>query len=287
MDVRLQRFAARQADIVAAWQLVAVGWSRDAVAHAARAGSWRRMHSGVFALTHSPLTRWQLWMAATLTTPDSFLSHASGGAAHRFRPWEGRFEVVTRPGNGGRRRIGPLLVCRSRTLDGDTTVIDGLRITTAERTLLDLAGHLDRKSAARAFREAIRLKTTTPDDLLHCLRRHGQRRGTKLLHELALRYRALPYARAKSNAEARAMELLHDDGVEPPLVNVRIAGEEADLVWPRHRRIVEIDGPQYHRFADEDARKQRLWEDAGYVVRRIPSDDVFDAPHRLLALAPR
>lgn len=62
-----------------------------------------------------------------------------------------------------------------------------------------------------------------------------------------------------------------------------VAGEEADLVWPERKLIVEIDGPQYHRFADEDARKQTLWEGAGYVVSRVPSDDVYDAPASFLA----
>jgi hypothetical protein len=33
---------------------------------------------------------------------------------------------------------------------------------------------------------------------------------------------------------------LHDAGAELPRVNVRIAGEEADLVFEEERRIVEI-----------------------------------------------
>ena len=66
---------------------------------------------------------------------------------------------------------------------------------------------------------------------------------------------------------------------------MRIAGEEADLVWPARRWIIEIDGPQYHRFPEEDARKERAWQGAGYTVRRIPSDDIYERPERLIALA--
>ena len=51
--------------------------------------------------------------------------------------------------------------------------------------------------------------------------------------------------------------------------------------------IVEIDGPQYHRFRDADARKEQRWRSAGYDVRRIASDLVYDRPDLLLALAPR
>ena len=67
-------------------------------------------------------------------------------------------------------------------------------------------------------------------------------------------------------------------------MNVRINGEEADPVWPKEKRIIEIDGPQYHRFAEEDARKQRAWEAAGFTVRRVSSDAVYNGGE-LIALA--
>ena len=129
------------------------------------------------------------------------------------------------------------------------------------------------------------MEVTTAAKVLAVIAQH-RGRGTRYLAEVAGRYATISYARTRSNAEARALELLHDAGIEPPAVNIRVAGAEADLVWPRHRLVVEIDGPQFHQFADEDARKQACWEGAGYTVRRIPSDDVYWAPERLLALAP-
>ena len=285
MDVHLRALAARQADVVAAWQLLEAGATRGMVEHRLRERGWRVVHRGVYALTNAPLTKRQLWIAATLTTPDSVLSHASAGACWGFRPFEGPFETVTRPGSGGRRRWGGLLVCRSSTLDGDTTDHDGIAITTPERTLIDLAAHLGRRQTAKGLREALRLRTTAAQRLLSALARYPRRRGTPLLAELARRYQGLPYHRTRSDAESRALELLHDAGVEPPQVNVRIAGEEADLVWLQGRLIIEIDGPQYHRFPDEDARKQHLWEGAGFAVRRIGSDLVYEQPAALIALA--
>ena len=35
--------------------------------------------------------------------------------------------------------------------------------------------------------------------------------------------------------------MLHDAGIPPPLVNHRVANEEADLVWLDSKRIIEID----------------------------------------------
>jgi very-short-patch-repair endonuclease len=285
MDEPLRRLAAKQADLVAAWQLRRLGWSWRMIQRRAANHGWRRVHGGVFALTHSRLTRRQRWIAATLTTPESVLSYASAGDLWGFRPFYASFETITRPGSGGPRRQGGLLICRSRTLEGNVVVRDGIQVTTPERTLIDLAAQLPERATGKAFREAIRLKLTSARDLLPIVRRHQGRRGTAQLGRLAARYSSLPYARCRSDAEARALEVLHDEGVELPKVNIRIAGQEADLSWPARRLIVEIDGPQYHLFADEDARKQRVWEGAGYTVRRIESDATFDDPERLLRLA--
>jgi very-short-patch-repair endonuclease len=284
MDAQVRELAAEQWDVVAAWQLLAAGWTRRKIIHRIRHRGWRVVHPGVYALTNAPLTRRQRWFAASLTTPDSILSHASGGACWGFRPWEGSVETITRPGGGGPRRLGDLLVLRSSKLDGDTTTHQGIKITTAARTLIDLAPHEGERETRRSFREALRLKVTTRQQLVATLSRHPGRRGTRLLGDLAARYASVPYHRTRSDAESLALELLHDAGVDPPRANTRIAGEEADLAWPDRRLIIEIDGPQYHQFSEEDLRKQRKWEAAGYTVRRISSDVVYGQPALLIAV---
>jgi hypothetical protein len=284
MDSLARSLAARQADVVAAWQLRAAGWTRDKIHHHVAYRGWRVIHPGVYVLTSSPLRREQLWFAAVLTAQGSVLSHGSAAACFGFHRFDRGIEVVTRPGQGGRRRLGGVLVFRSKRMEGDVTRHMNLPITTAARTLLDLAPGLDERRLGRAFREAIRLKTTSAPRVLECVRRHPSRAGSALLGGLACRYATIPYARTRSDAEGHALEVLHDAGVEPPRVNARVGGEEADLVWTGRRVIVEVDGPQYHRFPEEDARKQRAWRAAGYVVRRVKSDAVYRAPADLLAL---
>ena len=82
------------------------------------------------------------------------------------------------------------------------------------------------------------------------------------------------------------MEVLRDTGRTLPRLNARIAGEEADLSWPTEKLIIEIDGGPFHLDVGEDERKQRNWEGAGWTVRRIPSEDVYERPQRLLRFAP-
>jgi hypothetical protein len=285
MDSHLRMLAARQADIVATWQLRDAGWSKKKVRHYARARGWREIHDGVHVLNSAPLTRRQRWFAAVLTAPNTYLSHGSAGACYGFYRFERGYEVVTRPGQGGRRRQGGVLIFRSKCLDGDVTRYDDIPITTAARVLVDLAPGLDDKRLGRAFRESIRLKTTTARRVLECVLRHPGRAGTPLLRAFATRYATIPYARTRSDAEGKALEVLHDAGVEPPRVNIDVAGEEADLVWAARRVIVEVDGPQFHQFPDEDARKEERWRKAGYEVRRVPSDAVYHAPVELIARA--
>ena len=270
MNVHLRELAADQADVVARWQLAAAGWATARIDDWVRRNRWRVVHPGVYSLTQSPLTRRQWWIAATLSAPGTYLAAASAGACWGCRPWDGGFEVVVRAGSGGPKRLGRLLVLRSRTLNGEITEKDGIPITTVERTLIDLAATLPARPIAKATREAIRLKLTTVPSLLDELLKHRGRRGTAALRELAERYKDLPIVRARSDAESLALDL-----VRPPQLNVRINGEEADLVWPEQRLIVEIDGPQYHLFPDEDARKEAAWRAAGYKVRRVGSEDVF------------
>jgi hypothetical protein len=155
------------------------------------------------------------------------------------------------------------------------------------RTLLDLAriGISDR-ALARAVREAVRLRRTSTAALTDYLIVRKGFRGTRRLARTLARYSGLPLDRARSGAEVLAMEILRDARRPMPLLNDRIAGEEADLSWREYRLIIEIDGGPFHLDVGEDARKQALWEAAGWEVRRIDSDDVYEHPHVLLALSP-
>jgi very-short-patch-repair endonuclease len=92
-------------------------------------------------------------------------------------------------------------------------------------------------------------------------------------------------SRCRSDAEALAVVTLHDAKVPTPDINVHIAGEEADLSWRDRRLILEIDGGSFHQDKLEDARKTAIWRAAGWHVRRLPSDVVYDDPDRLIRAA--
>ena len=252
------------------------------VDHYVREHRWQRVYSGVYAVSYSPLSREQRRMAATLTAPRSFLAHYSAAAHYGIWRFEAPYETIVRPGNRGRTRSGGVLVRYSSSLAGNVTAYDGVPITSPERTLIDLAAHAD---PARPLREARRLKLITPYSLAVSLTTHRTRRGVNRLKHLNDHYAGIPYSRCRSDAEAKGLEVLHDSNRELPAVNERVAGEEADYTYRDRMLIIEIDGPQFHQISAEDQRKQQVWEDAGFTVRRISSDDVYDRPELLIRAA--
>ena len=287
-DTRITELAARQFNRVSRAQLRELGLTSNAIAHRVAVGRLTIVEQGVFALPPVLDDDWGRWSGATLTAPETFLSHASASSAAGFLPRSRRFETVTRPGHGGPRHHGGLLVFRSRTLDGECTELDGVPITTVPRTLLDLARDgrgISDAALARALREAIRLKLTTLEAVATFVIERRRRQGSTRLLRAVARYSGLPLERARSGAEVRAVELLRTSGLPSPNLNVRIAGEEADLSWPEWRLIIEIDGGPFHLDVGEDARKEAIWRGAGWTVRRCPSDDVYRRPAHLFRLA--
>jgi hypothetical protein len=277
--------AGAQFNRVSRGQLAGLGLSAAAIAHGLAAGRLVRVEQGVFALPpvldHDD---WGLWMGATLTAPGTVLSHESAASAWGLLR-RGRLVTVTRSGSGGTRRHGGVLVFRSSTLEGEYTTLRGIPITTVPRTLLDLAARSSTRALARAVREAVRMRLTTLEAIADCLGRHPRRRGSRQLLAVLARYSGLPIERARSGAEVRALQVLRAGGYALPRLNARIAGEEADLSWAAARVLIEVDGGPFHLDVGEDERKRTRWEHAGWTVERISSDDVYERPERLLALA--
>jgi hypothetical protein len=286
-DVEVAEVAGRQFNRISRRQLLEIGLSAAAIGRWVVAGRLVAVEEGVFAI--APVLEhddWGRWMGATLTAPGSVLSHSSAAAAWGFLWRLQRPETVTRPGSGGPRRYGAVVAFRSKTLADDCTLLRSIPITTVPRTLLDLTRHVSQRALARAVREAVRLELVTLPELGDALGRYRGRRGVRLLATTLSRYAGLPLERARSGAEIRALEILREAQRPLPQLNLRIAGEEADLSWPERRLIVEVDGGPFHLDVGEDARKQHAWEGEGWEVRRIPAEELYERPHRLLDLAP-
>lgn len=276
-----------QIGLVAHWQLLVAGLTDDAIAHWSR--GLRRPFDGVYLTGCGPLTRDQRWWAATLTTPDSSLAGPSAAAFHRLRDDPVGPVTIVRPGSGGPVPMDGLIVRRSQTVAGHISTAGGPRVTTVERTLVDEWGRLrSPRARERLVREALRIGATTSGRTLLAVGEHRGVRGVARLRAYVRQFSHLPFERCRSDAECQGLVVLDEAGIDLPLVNVMVAGGEADFFWPGRGHIVEIDGPQYHRLTDRDRAKERAWRAAGLTVQRVASGAVYDAPWMLVnAATPR
>jgi very-short-patch-repair endonuclease len=162
-------------------------------------------------------------------------------------------------------------------------VRDGIPVTTPARTLLDLAGVLQRHQLQQAINEAERLRLDGPQP-----DRHPTKRGTPNLRTLA------PPTHTRRDLEARFHTFLNDRRFPRPQTNVLIEGKAVDFAWPDHRLIVELDSWEYHRTRhafEDDRRTDRRLKAKGWTVVRITwrdldDPDALEEELRALALAP-
>jgi REase_MTES_1575 len=270
MDAQLRsraiaELAERQHGFVARRQL---DLGRGALAHALAAGRLHRWYRGVYAVGHRDVRR----------EGDAVLSHRAAAALWGIRPSvRPRIEVTTARKVASRDNVQ---VHCARLAPDEVTVRDGIPVTTAARTLVDLAAVLSPHELARAINQAEILRLPYPD-----LTRYAGRRGIAKLR------RAEP-DNARNDFEAEFIAFLAAHGLPAPLVNVRMGTIEPDLRWPAHKVIVELDGFSTHgsrRAFERDRERDRRLSAAGWRVIRVTwrqlhedRTELADDLHRLL-----
>jgi Protein of unknown function (DUF559) len=149
-------------------------------------------------------------------------------------------------------------------------VKEGIPVTSPSRTLVDFAALETGTRLARTFEEADRLGLLDRSQVREVLDRAPARRGAGRVRRLLREY--LPPTWTRSELERRFLELCNDSNLPPPAHNVLAAGFEVDVLWPRQRLVVELDGYEFHRtraaFERDRVRDVRL-KLAGYEVVRI------------------
>jgi predicted transcriptional regulator of viral defense system len=272
-DVRVAGRAAEQWGVLSVDELRGCGLSDDAIFDRVRKGWLHPIHRGVYAVGHANITLHGRFLAAVKACgPEAALSHFSAAALFGFLDWDDRHPEVTVPGAGTRVHRG-IRVHRTRTLEAeDLTRHAGIPVTTATRTLVDLAAMLPYKALRRAVRQAQSLRLVSLHKLVEIVERVGPRRGTRRLRKAI----ATGPAPTRSELEDVVLDLMLAGGLVHPDVNVPLilAGRRVvpDFRWPHQRLVVEADGRAWHdnKLAREhDAERQALLEAHGERVVRV------------------
>jgi hypothetical protein len=275
IEGEVARLAEKQHGVVGRGQLVGVGLSESAVDHRVAMGRLHPVARGVYAVGYRGISQLGRSMAAVLTSgPGAVLSHRSAAALWGIRGPVGGAVDVTVPhrstSSAGIRRHLSVLPA------DEITVCEGIAVTTAPRTIFDLAAMSPVDRVEHDIRQIEYLRLYDRLSLLDLIERYPGRRGLRKVRVALARVEALPAGRTRSRLEERFLPFLRRYGLPRPRLNDWImVGDErfqVDCHWFGTGQIVELDSWEAHgtrsAFRDDRAR-DRILRTAGYDVTRI------------------
>ena len=234
--------------ILSRGELLALGVAGSAIDSWVERGLLHVVHVGVYAVGHRYLSEEGRWLAAVKACgTGSALSHVSCAKFRRWLEFDDAHAVhVTISDRSGRSRPG-ITVHRPRTLvpDRDIEEIGPLRVTSARRTLIDLAGRVSLRTLASAVRQAEKVGDLSRAELCDIAATVRPRKGVRNL-KLAVGFTV---TRTKSGYERRFLRLCERIDAPRVLTNAFIAGAERDFFFPTLNLIVEIDPWPTHDLA--------------------------------------
>ncbi len=258
------RIAGRQELTLSLPQLKECGLSARAVQHRVEAKRLFRIYRGVYALVPTLTRRGQFFAAVLACGEGAVLSHLSAAAEHKIRRHDYGPVHVTVPRTGARSRPG-IIVHVGRDIPSE--LIDGLQVTTAARTLTDLADILTPAQLQLATSTAERLNLV---DRASLVTPPGRRAVTKGRHVFT-----------RSENERAFLRLCRRHGLPMPEMNVPFGRWEIDALFRAQRLAVEIDAWHTHgnpRTFETDRLKDADLGDAGIRVRRVTDTRLHGEP---------
>ncbi len=263
LDVRLRaarELAWTQHGLLTSAQLARHGVdTRTGRARLLKRGLLIQVHRGVYRLPDAPQTIRQAWFAALLRRPDGVLAACT--AAH-FWSLPGFDQTPLTLGITGKPSDITVNLLRTTFWEGDVVTIRGFRVTSPERTLLDLAPSLAVEPLRLMVETAWKRGLIDPMRFLRRIRDlPGQaHRTVGALRDLLLdlQNRGTPL---ESPLEVRFWRLLKEYGLPLPQVQVPLFDDEGELrvdfLWEHARIVVETQGRKYHLTADGFERSAR------------------------------
>ena len=255
---RLVALAGRQHGQVSTAQLAELGFDKDRVQWRVDRGDWIRRHRGVVSVA-SGYGQQGEWMAAVLACADgAALDEWAAATHHGFGPARPPTTVLIPFG----APAGPSTVRthRSRTFDPrtDAMVLDGIPVTTPERTLIDLAARASKEELLKALHDAKRLRLITEGSMRSAIGRAGRRPGIgvlrTLLDDLVNGYAHEELERLFIRMAAKAGWTYRRN--VPMVFNGR--PRRADAVFDEAKLMVELDGRASHEWNFVDDRDRDL-----------------------------
>lgn len=282
---QIDSFASAHHGLIHRDHAYSLGMSRSAWYRAIATGAFEQLSPYVVRLWGSPDSFEQSVLAAVWSAGSGAM--ASHRTAARLwglsRPTTDPIDV-TIGGRGRCPRVDGIVLHRpSDAKDLVATEIDGIPVTRATRTLVDL-GAVDRWAVLPLMAHFFATQRLTPGQVDDTVGRHSRqgRGGVVALRTALARWHGeqLP---ADSVLEVRVADLLAGHALPPAVFHPRIAGYEVDFLLEGTDVIIECDGWASHglqrdQFEFDRTRDAELVA-AGYRVVHVTWRQVTEAPH--------
>jgi hypothetical protein len=275
--------ARRQHGIVARRDLLALGFSPEAIEHRVAKGRLHAVARGVYAVGWPQLTDERRWMTAVLACGEgAALSHRSAAALWGIGRERDATVDISVPRRCKCRR--PEIRARSRrTLQAkDIAMHRQIPVTSPARTVLDLATELDDRALERTVNEADKRDLIDPDALRGSLEDFAGEPGVRALRTLLDRH---TFRLSDSDLELLFRPIATAAGLPPPLTKAEVNGFEVDFSWPDLGLVVETDGLRYHRTPFQqrrDLERDQAHRARGLVPVRFTHWQVRYAPQAVV-----
>jgi hypothetical protein len=234
-------------------------------------GTWDRMYSGVYRISGTPPSWRQALLAATLAWGNgAVISHRAAAALWRFPGFiEGEIELsVPR----SRRRAYQHLTHRPVSLlRVDVATREAIPITTATRTLIDVAGAVPSAMLEEALDDALHRRLATVARIRRRLRDlAGPGRSGRWVLAGLLDTREGTSGVPQSVFETRLLRTLREAGLPPPRIQQEVqtdaGSRRLDLAYPERRIAIEADGFRWHS-------SRMNWDRLAHGATRSPRSD--------------
>jgi len=270
-------------------QLLAAGWSKEEIDGRIRTGRLHRFHPGVYAVGHRLIAKEGWLMAAVLASgSEAVLSLRSAAALWGLRGYSDGAVHVALP----RKTASTKQIRRHFSVipPDERAVKEGIPLTSAARTIFDLASSEDAETIQTMLREAEYLQLWSRLSLPQLLERYPRKRGARKLQLALERLREEPPGRKHSKLEERFAPFLRRHQLPIPCFNdwILLGAKRyrVDCRWPGTNQIVELDGWAGHSSRSafrEDRERDRRLHVAGYSVTHLTWNQLEDEPAQIAA----
>ena len=280
---RLAALAGQQHGAFGYRQLDEIEVSDRQLQHLVERGVVSRAAPQAYVMAGAPPTwRGDLQIGLLSLGPDAVVSHEAAAKLHCFDRFQRDVLEFTVPRGRRGGTIATAVVHTTLVLpDVDVVEIEGLRATSAARTIIDLAGvHIKTARVEAAIDSALRLGLTDLEELLHrlmALRGKG-RRGVERLERLLIT------SGGHTVLEREFLKIVHC--WKFPMPETQVVHERdgqfvarVDFLFPHHGIVVEVSGGRDHSTAADrakDARRRNELQDLGRLVLEFTYEDVME-----------